>query len=55
MRSATGEIEDTKTIQSRSNTGPFKGSKARAAALTPDPRREIAAKFASSGCEQKRR
>lgn len=50
MRIATGEIEDARTEPGKeyARKGGLKGGKARAAALSPSRRREIAAKAAAS-------
>jgi hypothetical protein len=56
MRIATGEIEDTKSDPGKeyARKGGLKGGNARAAALTPEQRREIASKAASSRWKKER-
>lgn len=52
MRIATGEIEDNPTPE-HARRGGLKGGKARASALTPSRRREIAVKAASARWKKK--
>jgi len=56
MRIATGEVEDTQSDPGKeyARKGGLKGGKARAAALTPEQRREIASKAAYSRWKKER-